>query len=78
MDVAIIIEVLVCGLMFTAVYRKGLRDGIDIKDGKTVEPMIKPSEKKETKPIELDERTEAILRNIDSYDGTSNGQQKIE
>lgn len=60
-------------------YRKGLKDGGWIKGDK---PIAEPSgwimRKKKTQKAEFDPKTEAILKNIDSYDGTAAGQKKID
>lgn len=75
MDITIIAAG-IYGLFLLAAYRKGLRDGLKISRGKEPEPVIL-SEKKRTEGTQLDARTEAILRNIDSYDGTNTGQKKV-
>ena len=69
----------VYGLFFIMAYRKGLSDGLDIMKGKDIEPVIAVSKEKEDKSYtNFDARTEAILRNIDNYDGTGEGQKVIE
>ena len=69
----------VYGLFLIMAYRKGLSDGLDIMKGKDIEPVIAVSREKEDKGYtNFDARTEAILRNIDNYDGTSEGQKVIE
>ena len=57
-------------------YRQGIKDGMRMKDGKEPvdiikKPVTKPKESKEIK------RLNAILANIDSYDGTAAGQKEV-
>lgn len=67
------------GLFLLMAYRKGLKDGLDIMKGEDIEPVIAISKEKENKShMNFDARTEAILRNIDNYDGTGEGQKKID
>lgn len=69
---------LIYGIIIAAAYRKGLCDGLKIVNGKEPEPMLKKENKAaKTAPV-FDARTEAILQNIDNYDGTAEGQVVIE
>ena len=78
MEVVVIGEALVFGLFLIVAYRKGLCDGLRINGGKSPEPIIKKQDKAKNNTPVFDARTEAILKNIDNYDGTSEGQKVIE
>ena len=57
-------------------YRQGIKDGMRAKDGNAPAEIIK---KPGVKPIESNEikRLNAILANIDAYDGTAAGQKEV-
>lgn len=76
MEFLYIITGVLIGIFLVLGYRKGLKDGMRLKEGKPIEAVPKKKRKKEY--AEVDPRTEAILRNIDSYDGTAVGQKKID
>ena len=77
MEMFYIAAAFIYGLFLIMAYRKGLSDGLDIMKGKDIEPVI-TVEKKEKSGAKFDLRTESILKNIDSYDGTGAGQIKID
>ncbi len=78
MDIFVLAMAVLYGLFLLGAYRKGLRDGLNISKGKEPEPIIKESVKPDTRGQELDARTESILRNIDNYNGSAEGQKKID
>ena len=59
------------------IYRKGLNAGKTIEKGGVAEKVTPKIIKKAPKPDPKLERYEAISRNIDIFDGTSIGQEKI-
>ena len=78
MEMFYIAAAFIYGLFLIMAYRKGLSDGLDIMKGKDIEPVIVVEKNREEKGrTSFDARTEAILRNIDNYDGTSEGQKEI-
>lgn len=57
-------------------YRLGLRDGLRAGRGKAPEVILSPQAKAD-KPTPEQRRYDAILANIDAYDGTANGQKEV-
>lgn len=76
MEFLYIVAGILMGIFLVLGYRKGLKDGMRLKEGKPIEAA--PRKKKRKEYTEVDPRTEAILKNIDSYDGTATGQHKID
>ena len=54
----------------------GLRDGLRAGRGKAPEVILSPQAKAD-KPTPEQRRYDAILANIDAYDGTANGQKEV-
>ena len=75
MEMVIIVVAAVSGLFLLGAYRLGLKEGMRIASGKSIERKAMSGKKKSDSMI--DARTEAVLRNIERYDGTSTGQQQI-
>ena len=63
------------GICIVAAYRIGLRDGMRLKSGREPEAFIK--ERPKGRPTKEDKRINAILSNIDAYDGTGKNQKEI-
>lgn len=76
METAYIVLGFLMGFIVWQAYKRGLEDGLDIKEGKPLSVVKEKKKRPQTK--EVDPRTEAILRNIDNYDGTGVGQKKID
>ena len=66
---------LVVGGAFVFAYRLGLRDGMRAKGGQ--EPAAVVQVKGRVKQSKEDKKYEAILSNIDSYDGSGIGQREV-
>lgn len=66
---------LVVGGAFVFVYRLGLRDGMRAKGGQEPVPVVQV--KGRVKQSKEDKKYEAILSNIDSYDGSGIGQREV-
>lgn len=69
-----------CFTLGAEVYRKGIEHGKNLGSGKPSTAIIpKPKKKKAEKVEESDEvkRYNAILRNLDAFDGTPVGQEEI-
>ena len=75
MEMIIIVMAALSGLFLLGAYRLGLKDGMRIVRGKSIERKVMGVRKK-VEPM-VDARTEAVLRNIERYDGTGAGQQQI-
>lgn len=71
-----VLTVLLCdvlGVLCVGCYRMGLRDGMRAKDGAPPAPI-----RRESARVKADNsRYDAILKNIDAYNGTSAGQKKV-
>lgn len=71
------VAAVVCGVCFglalLAAYRKGLRDGADLRRTGAVPPWFEKPEE----PAKPDPRLDKILDNIDSYNGTPLGQKEV-
>ena len=70
-----ILAAILGGLFLVAAYRIGLRDGMRLKSGREPEAIIK--ERPKSRPTKEDKRINAILSNIDAYDGTGKNQKEI-
>lgn len=64
------------GAMLVICYRQGLKDGMAVGEGKPLEPVLQLTANKEEESPE-NERYNALLRNIDAYDGTGAGQEEV-
>jgi len=76
MEMMIMIMAALGGLFLLGAYRRGLKDGMRIARGKSIE-VARPRLAKKTASA-FDERTEAVLMNIERYNGTGSGQQLID
>ena len=64
------------GVLTFWAYRRGIRDGMRIRDGKAPEALVRRPAAKPRESREL-RRLGAILANVDAYDGTSAGQKEV-
>jgi len=76
MEEMMIVMAAMSGLFLLGAYRRGLNDGMRIVKGKGIEVKRMATEKK--KEARTDARTEAVLMNIERYNGTGYGQQTID
>lgn len=80
MEIALVIAV---GVMNLLCFMYGVKVGQSVKDSEPIEvPTVNPleayKEHKSKKETELEQqRIDTILRNIDRYDGTGNGQEDV-
>jgi len=72
-----VLMIMLCGLCFIEVYRRGFADGQKCKEGKEIEiTSVKPKIRTRKEKIR-DKRTEGILENINNYNGSGIGQKDI-
>ena len=76
MESMMIVMAALSGLFLLGAYRRGVCDGMRIAKGKSIEVVRGKSTKKNS--AVFDGRTEAVLMNIERYNGTSSGQQIID
>ena len=76
MEMMILVMAALSGLFLLGAYRRGLTDGMRIAKGKGIEVAHRKVAKKGG--AVFDERTEAVLMNIERYNGTGSGQQIID
>ena len=71
-----VLALAVCGMAALCVhcYRMGLRDGMHMQEGIAPEPVRMPVKA----TVKRTDKYDAILANIDAYDGTEKGQKVIE
>lgn len=74
MEIIYIITTVAIGATFLLSYRKGLRDGLALRRDDSLQPLLKPPRKKETKE-QL--RAKLIAQNIANYKGDDEGQVKV-
>lgn len=78
-----VVTILAVGFVCMASFMMGAKVGQSVAKGEKVEaPVINPMEAmrshREKKEVQMEQdRTAAILRNIDRYDGTSMGQEDV-
>ena len=70
-----VLALAVCGMAALCVhcYRMGLRDGMHMQAGKVPEPVQMPVKA----TVKRTDKYDAILANIDAYDGTGKGQRVV-
>mgnify|MGYP000071026695 FL=1 len=72
---AVVLALGLCGMAVLCVhcYRMGLRDGMHMQAGKVPEPVQMPVKA----TVKRADKYDAILANIDAYDGTGKGQRVV-
>jgi len=72
---AVVLALGLCGMAVLCVhcYRMGLRDGMHMQAGKVPEPVQMPVKA----TVKRTDKYDAILANIDAYDGTGKGQRVV-
>ena len=76
MEMMILVMAALSGLFLLGAYRRGVCDGMRIAKGKSIEVVRGKAKGINNTPY--DKHTEAVLTNIERYNGTASGQQIIE
>ena len=72
-----ILGFIIAGIAFFLVYRQGISDGLRMNHKEEKLPPLYSMPRKAKKMTEAEKRNEQIMRNIENYIGSAEGQVKI-